>query len=67
MADVGLGKRLTLLICLLHTARIGVRDDVVTMFCKRVAVIIKRARERLEENRARHPPGDLRVAAGGVR
>ncbi|MGH3755398.1 MAG: DUF4158 domain-containing protein [Pseudonocardiaceae bacterium] len=54
MADVGLGKRLTLLICLLHTARIGVRDDVVTMFCKRVAVITKRARERLEEIRAQH-------------
>jgi TnpA family transposase len=54
MADVNLDKRLTLVICLLHTARVRVRDEVVTMFCKRVATITKRARDRLEEIRAEH-------------
>jgi TnpA family transposase len=54
MTDVSVDKRLTLLICLVHTARIGVRDDVVTMFCKRVATITKRAKDRLEEIRAEH-------------
>ncbi|MEV4224916.1 hypothetical protein [Nonomuraea sp. NPDC049725] len=32
-------KRLTLIVSLLHTVRTGVRDDVVTMFCKRMAAI----------------------------
>ncbi len=34
---------LTLIVSLLHTVRTGVRDDVVTMFCKRIATIHKRA------------------------
>ncbi|MGH3846183.1 MAG: Tn3 family transposase, partial [Pseudonocardiaceae bacterium] len=54
MTDVSVDKRLALLICLVHTARIGVRDDVITMFCKRVATITKRAKDRLEEIRAEH-------------
>ncbi|MGW4425138.1 hypothetical protein [Streptosporangium sp. NPDC004631] len=36
-------KRLTLITGLLHTVRTGVRDDVVTMFCKRMAAIHKKA------------------------
>ncbi len=35
------GKRLTLIVSLVHTVRAGVRDDVVTMFCKRMAAIHK--------------------------
>jgi hypothetical protein len=32
LSDVGENKRLTLLVCLVHTARIRARDEVVTMF-----------------------------------
>jgi hypothetical protein len=51
--DVGLDKRLTLLVCLIHTAGIRARDEVVTMFCKRMAAITK-AREHLEWLREQH-------------
>lgn len=47
-------KRLTLIVCLLHTARTGVRDDVVTMFCKRMAAIHKKGRTQLETLREVH-------------
>jgi hypothetical protein len=36
------GKRLTLVASLVHVVRAGVRDDVVTMFCKRMAAIHKK-------------------------
>jgi hypothetical protein len=52
--DVGLDKRLTLLVCLIHTAGIRARDEVVTMFCKRMAAITKKAREHLEWLREQH-------------
>jgi hypothetical protein len=45
LADVGEEKRLTLLACLVHTALIRARDEVVSMFCKRMAVITKKARD----------------------
>ncbi|MDT5275616.1 MAG: hypothetical protein QOG95_2548 [Mycobacterium sp.] len=54
LADVGADKRLTLLACLVHTARIRARDEVVSMFCKRMAVITNKAREHLEELREQH-------------
>ena len=41
-------KRLTLIVRLAHTVRAGVRDDVVTMFCKRMAAIHKKGRDHLE-------------------
>ncbi|WP_201761821.1 MULTISPECIES: hypothetical protein [unclassified Nonomuraea] len=47
-------KRLTLIVSLLHTVRTGVRDDVVTMFCKRMAAIHKRGRDQLETLRETH-------------
>ncbi|MEU8151642.1 Tn3 family transposase [Nonomuraea sp. NPDC048901] len=47
-------KRLTLIVSLLHTVRTGVRDDVVTMFCKRIAAIHKRGRDQLETLRETH-------------
>ncbi|MFJ2032950.1 DUF4158 domain-containing protein [Streptosporangium sp. NPDC087985] len=47
-------KRLTLIVSLLHTVRTGVRDDVVTMFCKRIAAIHKKARDQLEALREIH-------------
>ncbi|ALG10079.1 DUF4158 domain-containing protein [Kibdelosporangium phytohabitans] len=45
-------KRLTLLISLVHECRTGARDEVVTMFCKRMAALHKKGRERLEEIQA---------------
>ncbi len=44
-------KRITLLISLLHQQRVEARDEVVTMFCKRMAALHKKGRERLEELR----------------
>lgn len=44
-------KRLTLIVSLLHTVRTGVRDDAVTMFCKRIATIHKKGRDQLEAQR----------------
>ncbi|MGH3822718.1 MAG: DUF4158 domain-containing protein [Pseudonocardiaceae bacterium] len=47
-------KRLTLIVALVHTVRTGVRDDVVTMFCKRMATIHKKGRDHLEALREAH-------------
>ncbi len=47
-------KRLTLIASLVHVVRAGVRDDVVTMFCKRMASIHKKGRDHLEELREAH-------------
>ncbi|SCF56528.1 protein of unknown function [Streptomyces sp. Ncost-T10-10d] len=44
-------KRLALVACLVHKARMRVRDDLATMFCKRVAMKIKKAKVELEEIR----------------
>lgn len=41
-------KRLRLIISLLHTVRTSTRDEVVTMFCKRMAAIHKKGRDQLE-------------------
>jgi TnpA family transposase len=47
-------KRLTLIASLLHTARTSARDEVVTMFCKRMAVIHKKGRDQLESLHEAH-------------
>ncbi|WP_206061841.1 DUF4158 domain-containing protein [Nonomuraea basaltis] len=47
-------KRLTLIISLLHTVRTSARDEVVTMFCKRMAAIHKKGRDQLEALREAH-------------
>ncbi|GAA2291794.1 hypothetical protein GCM10010415_74630 [Streptomyces atrovirens] len=44
-------KRLALIAFLVHKAGMRVRDDLATMFCKRVATKIKKARTELEEIR----------------
>ncbi|MFI6495386.1 hypothetical protein [Streptomyces sp. NPDC050564] len=44
-------KRVALMACLVHKARMRVRDDLALMFCKRIATKIKRAKEELEEIR----------------
>lgn len=44
-------KQIALIACLTHKARMRVRDDLATMFCKRVATKMKKAKEELEEIR----------------
>lgn len=47
----GDGKRRALVVALLHQGRVRARDEIATMFCKRMDAIHKRARERLKELR----------------
>lgn len=47
-------KRLMLLASLVHVLRIAARDEVTDMFCKRMAVIHRKGRDRLEELREEH-------------
>jgi len=52
--EAGEAKRLTLLAAMVHTLRISARDEVTDMFCKRMAIIHRKGRERLEELREAH-------------
>ena len=52
MGDISEPKRTALLACLVHEARRAARDDLAEMFCKRVALITKRAKTELDEIRA---------------
>lgn len=51
---MGEAKRWTLLASLIHESRMTARDEVATMFCKRMAAIHKKGRDRLEELREAH-------------
>ncbi|WP_330319205.1 Tn3 family transposase [Streptomyces platensis] len=51
LRDYAAIKQIALIACLTHKARMRVRDDLATMFCKRVATKIKKAKEELEEIR----------------
>ncbi|MDF3310582.1 DUF4158 domain-containing protein [Rhodococcus sp. T2V] len=54
MRKTGEAKRVTLLVALVHQQRVEARDEVVTVFCKRMAVLHNKGRERLEELREAH-------------
>ena len=54
MKKTGEAKRLTLLAAMVHTLQISARDEVTDMFCKRMAIIHRKGRERLEELREAH-------------
>ncbi|MFC7641327.1 DUF4158 domain-containing protein [Streptosporangium lutulentum] len=54
MRDIGDAKRWTLLASLIHECRTAARDEVATMFCKRMAVIHKKGKERLQELHEQH-------------
>ncbi|MGH7735236.1 MAG: hypothetical protein ACREOE_16490, partial [Gemmatimonadales bacterium] len=47
-------KRLTLLASLIHMLRAAARDEVTDMFCKRMAIIHRKGKDRLEELREEH-------------
>jgi hypothetical protein len=60
MQDYAEAKWITLMACLVHKARMRMRDDLTTMFCKRVAIKAKRARTELgrsaiSSSRSRRP------------
>ncbi|GAB3691113.1 MULTISPECIES: Tn3 family transposase [Actinomycetes] len=46
-------KRIALVVSLVHVARVRARDEVAGMFCRRMAAIHKKGRERLQEIRER--------------
>ena len=54
LRKAGEAKKWTLLISLIHTCRTATRDEVATMFCKRMAGIHKKGREHLAELRETH-------------
>jgi hypothetical protein len=54
-------KRLTLLASLIHVLRIAARDEVTEMFCKRMATIHRKGRDRLEELREEHREASERL------
>ncbi|MCA1701768.1 MAG: hypothetical protein LC808_00245, partial [Actinobacteria bacterium] len=54
LRKVGESKRLALLACLMHQARIRARDELAEMFCRRLATLHKRGREELDAIRERH-------------
>ena len=53
MGDYSPVKRVALVACLVHSARMRARDDLAEMLCKRVAANLKKAKARLEEIRQR--------------
>ena len=53
MGDYERTKRIVLVACLLHKARMRARDDMAAMFCKRVATHTRKARDELEDIRRR--------------
>ncbi|MEV0046908.1 Tn3 family transposase [Nocardia rhamnosiphila] len=53
MGDYSPLKRVVLVACLVHSARMQARDDLAEMLCKRVASIVKKAKAQLEEIRLR--------------
>ncbi|MGH9152297.1 MAG: Tn3 family transposase [Acidimicrobiales bacterium] len=54
LRKVGESKRVALLACLLHQARIRARDELAEMLCRRMAALHKRGREELAAIRERH-------------
>jgi hypothetical protein len=53
LSRYGDAKKLALVACLAHTARMQARDDLAEKLCKRVASILKKAKTELEEIRLR--------------
>ncbi|GAA3520103.1 hypothetical protein GCM10023075_81950 [Streptosporangium album] len=64
MRKVSEDRRLTLMVSLVHTVATGVRDDVVTMFCKRMAALHKKGRDHLEALRKVHRAESERLLGG---
>lgn len=57
-------KQLELVACLVHTARARARDDLADMLCKRVSVIVKKAKAELDDIRTRQRTVTEKLIAG---
>ncbi len=62
MNDINPPKRYTLLLCLIHQACVSTRDDVVTMFVKRMSSIQQAGQDELVRLRESHLEITLKVA-----
>lgn len=54
LKEMLLPKRLTLLICLIYSAQVKTRDNLVEMFLKRMRTIHNKAKDKLEEWRLKY-------------
>ncbi|MBI3605665.1 MAG: Tn3 family transposase [Nitrospirae bacterium] len=54
MKDINSAKRYTLLLSLVHRARVQTRDDLATMFIKRMATLHKKGKEALADIQVKH-------------
>lgn len=54
LKEIGQNKRITLLLCLIYSAQVQARDNLVSMFLKRMRTIHNKAKEELERLRQKH-------------
>jgi TnpA family transposase len=54
LKDIGQNKRITLLLCLIYSAQVQARDNLVSMFLKQMRTIHNKAKEELERLRQKH-------------
>lgn len=54
LKEIGQHKRITLLLCLIYSAQVQARDNLVSMFLKRMRTIHNKAKEELERRRQKH-------------
>ncbi|MBT2401420.1 Tn3 family transposase [Streptomyces sp. ISL-100] len=66
LRDYTLVKRTALIACLAHKARMRARDDLTTMFCKRLAGKVKKAKDELEDIR-KHQQAIVEALVGNYR
>jgi TnpA family transposase len=59
-------KRVAMLACLVHKTRMRTRDELATMFCKRVATKVKRAKDELKAIRE-HQQAIVEALVGNYR
>ena len=54
LKEIGLNKRITLLLCLIDSAQVQAKDNLVLMFLKRIRTIHNKAKEELDRLRQKH-------------
>lgn len=54
LKEIGQNKRITLLLCLIYSAQVQARDNLVSMFLKRMRTIHNKSKEELERLRQKH-------------
>jgi hypothetical protein len=54
LKEIGQNKRIPLLLCLIYSAQVQARDNLVSMFLKRMRTIHNKAKEELERLRQKH-------------